>query len=192
MTFVVGAVMNAVRGGQWRVWLGPEWQATDDNGRHVKLPWLSSDMLNELGFGVTVLLLTGNAWLAAACAVAMAAGARPSWGEYIGALGGWQADNMVGVRIIDKIIAPLKRWPRWWGFAGLTLRGAWWCGCIAAVMALFGRGDIAMEFLTRAPFMGVAYWVAMEWMRRRVGDATPGWGLSEIFWGAVLWDALGG
>lgn len=181
MLFALGALMNGVRGGQWKAWLG--YPPNEDGAA-------GSDLMNELVFGLVVMFLSGNPLLGAAAAIAMALGARPGWGDYIGAMIGNPDDELKENKIIDYIIRPLEHNPFWWGFVGLTIRGFWWCSCLAATFFLFGYHETALEFMLRAPFMAATYWLAIKWMKTRVGQPGHGWGLGELFWGAVLWNSL--
>lgn len=179
----IGAISNAIRGGQWYAWLDVD----------EKKSWIGSDPINELIFAVAAYIATGSIWLALASGVAMAAGARPGWGDYIGALYGYRIENLRENKYIDPILRPLMKSPFWWGVAGLFLRGLWWGLCLAAPFLLAGY-SAAWLFLPAGASMPLLYHLSAKWMQARgVADWTgPAWGLGEIFMGAVLWSPLGG
>lgn len=184
---ILGALSNAGRGSQWREWF---------NVKPGKLEWVSSDVANALIFGVTVYITSGHFWLAASSFAAMNIGARPGWGDYIGALGGWRATGLKENRFIDPLISWLKKYPVWWGMAGMTLRGIFWGAMLAfPFWLLVDRADVAMEFLWRGAMMGVVYKFAVQWAKFRAGMEdgryqAVGWALGELLYGAVLWGAL--
>ena len=111
--FVIGAIANAVRGGQWRGWLGGEWNEHDAAGKPLKWRWLKADYINAIVYGLTIFLLSGNWLLALASIAAMMAGATPGWGDYIGAVLGVPDAELKEHRFIDPIIRPLKSKPFW-------------------------------------------------------------------------------
>lgn len=194
--FIIGAIANAMRGGQWRIWLGGEWNKHDADGKPIKWRWLQSDFINEAIYGVTIFVLSENWLLALASVAGMAAGARPGWGDYIGAILKTPDDKLQENKFIDPLIRWLERWPFWWGFAGLAIRGAWWGLCLATPFWLHGHGAVALGFILNGITMPLVYVAASFWMRTRWKDASgwkgAAWGLGEVFYGAVLWSALGG
>lgn len=176
---LIGAISNAIRGGQDSIWLR---RKTDIRGGAI----------NALVFAVVVLVATRNdIFLALWAFPAMWIGAKPGWGDYIGALGGWRAENLKENPVIDFVIQPLKRWPTIWGATGLLLRGLFWGLCLATPFYLYGYRDLAKQFLIASSFMPSAYWCGIKWMKTRVNRADDGWGLGEIFFGAILWSPLG-
>lgn len=187
---ILGGLVNAIRGGQWFIWFGMNEAAADVFKK--KYFWLKCDYINALIFGGAI-YYTSSDWALALLSIGtMLAGATPGFGDYIGAVGGWRTDNLQENRFIDPLISRLKRWPQIWGWAGLSLRGLWWGVCLAAPFWWFGRNDVALDFLCNGLFMAPAYWAAIEWMDSRVQRRGEGWGLGEIFYGAILWSALGG
>lgn len=181
--FIIGAISNALRGGQWRIWFGLK----DRYG------WVNSDAINAAIFMATVYWLTGNLYLSLASFPAMWLGASIGWGDYIGALGGWRKDALQEWKPIDLLITPLKRWPRVWGFAGLSLRGQLWGTIIAIPFFYFGYHATAFKFIYLGSTMGICYLAAIEWMRTRIPTGEwqgAGWGIGEIFFGGILWSAL--
>lgn len=176
---IAGGFFNAVRGGQWRVWLN---SIEDDD--------LSADPINAAAFGITTGLVTGNWFLALIAAAFMWLGAAGGWGDYIGALGGWRVNDLKENKFIDPLIKRFLQWPKWWGAAGLTLRGLFWGICLALPFWLFGFGGIALAFIQNSLLMAPAYWLAIAWMGTRVHLPEQGWGLGEIFYGVILWSAL--
>ncbi|GEM_PF-4332180 len=179
----LGGFFNAVRGGQWRIWLGLDEEKT-------KL--INSDVINALAFGILAMALTGDIYLGLHAAVGMMLGASSGWGDYIGALGGWRKDNLKENRFIDFLIYPLRRWPLIWGAAGLTIRGAWWGFCLASPFWWHGHQEVGLQFLIHGLYFAPAYWLAIEWMRTRIKQPGEGWGLGEIFAGIALWAPLTG
>jgi hypothetical protein len=183
MFWAAGAISNAIRGGQWYAWLNVD----------EKRAWVGSDTINEVLFGIAVFVATGSLWLALASMLAMAAGARKGWGDYIGALFGYRTENLQENKYIDRVIRPLMKYPFWWGAVGLSLRGLWWGVCLAVPFIVAGY-SAAWWFLPAGASMPVLYRLSAKWMQARgVADWTgPAWGLGEIFMGAVLWSPLGG
>ncbi len=182
--FLIGAISNAIRGGQWRGWLGVT----------GKYEWFPSDTINALIYGIVVYYVTSNPLIAAVSMPLMWLGALPGWGDYIGALGGWRIDNLKEIKLIDILISPLKKRPKWWGFAGLTIRGLYW-GFILSLPFFWFDISTAISFILCGSSMGIAYWAALNWMKYRIGKVSDewtqaGWGLGEIFYGAILWSAL--
>lgn len=182
-----GAISNAIRGGQWRGWFG----YTDDQHR-----WLKSDGLNALIYSLAV-LLCGFGWEVALTSFAlMWLGAAPGWGDYIGALIGLRKDNLKENRFLDPLIAFLKPYPYWWGFAGLFLRGLFWGFCLAVPMAFAGHWGVAFALLVSGATMPLAYQAAKFWLFNRIKSMNDpdkyggAWGLGEVFYGAVLWSPL--
>lgn len=173
---IIGALSNALRGAQWKAFV-PD-----------KYHWINSDLINSIIYMYTVYYLTGNEYVSAASFMAMWLGASTGWGDYIGALGGWRKEDLQEWKPIDLLIAPLKRFPRWWGFAGLTLRGALW-GLILAIPFGFS----GLPFIYMGATMGLCYFAAIEYAKSRIPEGNwtgMGWGLSEILFGGVLWSAL--
>lgn len=167
-----GAFFNAVRGGQFGV--------------------AKPDIVNAIAFAVTIFVMSGN-WLLSVCSMAaMWLGAAPGWGDYIGALGGWRKDSLKENKFIDKLIKKLVTWPFWWGFAGLTVRGLWWGLCLATPFWFMGYNAVGWSFIYCGASMALVYWAAIAWMKKVGHPAGDGWGLGEIFFGAILWSALGG
>ncbi len=188
---IIGAISNPIRGGQWRKWFGVE-EVDEATGKFKKLNWVSSDGLNALIYGICILVAVHNVWFALLSAALMWVGAKAGWGDYIGALGGWRFAGLKENIIIDFFIRSLKKYPKWWGFAGLTIRGAFWGLCLSASYWWCHQYDIALEFIARGSLMGVAYWAALAWSKNRINDTQGkcGWGLGEIFFGWILWSAL--
>ncbi len=188
---IIGAVSNAVRGGQWRKWFGLE-AVNKETGKFEKYNWISSDGLNAFIYGICVFAATRNVWLALVSAALMWVGAKAGWGDYVGALGGWRVDGLKENVVIDFFIRPLRKYPKWWGFAGLTIRGAFWGAMLSTAFFYYGYNTIAVSFIARGALMGAAYWAALAWSKNRVNDEQGkcGWGLGEIFFGKILWDAL--
>jgi hypothetical protein len=181
ISFIIGAFSNAIRGGQWRAWFG-----IDDS----RLRWASSDAINAGLWCATVYIATSHAALALVSAPMMWIGAKPGWGDYIGAIGGWRENNLKEIRTIDWIISPLKSRPELWGWAGLSIRGLFWGACLAAPFAYFGLQW--QQFLLVGASMPLWYWLAIKWLKYRAPDSWQGtgWALGEIFFGAVLWSCL--
>ena len=181
---VIGAVSNAIRGGQFNDRLGGKWR------------WLKADYINAAIYGLTIFVMSGNWLLALASIAAMMAGATPGWGDYIGQILGQPDAELKEHKLIDPLISKLKSWPFWWGFAGLAVRGLWWGLCLATPFWFFGYSAVAWSLLASSALMPVAYWAASAWMRRAWGESTgwqgAAWGLGEIFYGAVLWHPLAG
>lgn len=192
----LGGIANAIRGGQWRDWMkraGGRWAKLEE-----KLGWVSSDALNAFIYFLAFLLSSGDLYLAVAAAALMWIGASTGWGDYIGALGGWRSDNLKENKYIDKLIRPLIYRPRWWGFAGLTIRGAWWALLLSVPLFYAGEIGNAFNFIVHGAMMGAAYWAAFAWLAYRFPNLPEedrqqgGWGLGEIFFGVVLWSPLRG
>jgi len=182
MLSIIAGVSNASRGGQWRHWLGlPD----------TELRWLSSDAINTTVYGLVVLYLTSNIWLAMASAVAMYLGAKDGWGDYIGALFRTRIDNLQEIKSIDPYIRCLRKYPEAWGFTGLALRGFLWGTLLAIPFAVFGYQAIAANFVLIGAYMPWAYLAAYHWIRTRTSaDVGSAWGLGEVFWGIMLWSPL--
>lgn len=182
MIELLGGLSNAIRGGQWKEWLG-----LPEDSVWGKIP---SDAINAAIFAAAVLWIHGNPVLAAASYGAMWLGAAKGWGDYIGALGGWRISDLKEVRWIDAIIKPLIAKPKLWGWAGLSLRGAYWGACLAAPFAYYGLPWA--QFILLGATMPLCYWLAIQWAwhRARGNWQSAGWGLGEIFFGFALWNAL--
>lgn len=180
---LIGALSNAIRGAQWKAFVP------------AKYHWISSDALNVAIYALTVYYVTGNYQLALLSAPAMWVGAMVGWGDYIGALGGWRKDNLKEWFPIDVLIGKLRRWPRWWGFAGLTLRGIFWAAWLATPFFMLGYSSIGGRLLLTGLFMGAIYGISISYAKSRIPEGDwqgMGWGLGEILWGFTLWSALGG
>jgi hypothetical protein len=176
-----GIISNAIRGGQWREWLGV---------KDSRLKWVKSDAINATIYAMTVYYVTGNPIIAALSFPCMWLGAAPGWGDYIGALGGWRKIGLEENRFIDPIISPLERFPRWWGFAGLTIRGAFWGLCLAVPFVLVP--ETAIKFIGYGAMMGLVYAFALMWAKHRAPESyqAVGWALGELLFPAALWSAL--
>lgn len=179
---VAGGLFNAIRGGQWRVWF---------NIHDEKMKFVRSDVVNAAAFALTVWAVTGSFWLAFFSFFFMWLGAAPGWGDYVGALGGWRVSELKENALIDPLIKSLTGLPKFWGAAGLTIRGLFWGICLAVPFWLAGEYVVAQEFVLKGALMAPAYWLAIEWMRTRVNMPDEGWGLGEIFYGIILWSGLG-
>lgn len=179
---IVGMIMNATRGGQWRAFLGiPE----------SKYKWLDSDPINATAYMLMVYYMTSNLYLSIFSWPAMLVGAMLGWGTYIGALGGWVKTGLNKLPYVDFFIRPLRRWPRWWGFVGLTIRGALWGAILSIPFFCFGYNGL--PFIYMGATMGICYIVAIRWTHTRIPTGEwqgAGWGLGEIFFGYPLWGAL--
>ncbi len=173
---IIGMIMNAIRGAQWKAFV-PE-----------KYHWINSDLINSTIYMATVYYLTNDIYTSMASFVAMWLGAMMGWGDYIGALGSWRKDDLQENKYIDPLIKWLLKYPRWWGFAGLTLRGAIWGLCLAIPFGFAG-----LPFIYMGATMGLCYFAAIEYAKSRIPEgnwAGMGWGLGEIFYGYALWSAL--
>lgn len=155
--------------------------------------FLDGDTINAVAFGLSVALVPSAVYkglidgvphyrfenpdwvLALFAAIAMFAGAAPGWGKYIGALGGWEKDNLVEWPPIDKLIEKYKDRPKLWGFLGLTLRGFVWGFLIGLALTSFWP-------MVGGALMGCVYWVGLK-LKGREG----GWPLSEWLFGGVFW-----
>lgn len=114
---------------------------------------------------------------AALVTVGMIIGETPGWGAYVGTINGTTKPHPQ-VKWIDAIIQPLIKWPFWWAFAGLTIRGLFWGVCLAL-------GSWNCWFIPLSALMGVMYAIGMN-----SGVAKPPlldeWKLSEILYGFTL------
>jgi hypothetical protein len=187
---LIGATTGGIRGGQWKAWLNLK---QNEQGEYTELTWISSDATNALIYAAFVFALSRDPILAALSFAAMWAGAFPGLGDYRGAMDGRRAGSLKENRIIDFFIAPMRSNPRVWGFFGMTLRGAWWGLCLAAPFAVFGRWDVALQFLISGSLMGVVdLFVIMVISRRYTGPEWHqiSWAVTEIVLGSILWAPL--
>ncbi|CAB5212896.1 hypothetical protein UFOVP191_58 [uncultured Caudovirales phage] len=178
---IIGALSNAIRGGQWKAFV-PE-----------KYHWINSDAINATIYMATVYYLTGSAYLSLASFAAMWLGAMAGWNKYIGFLGGWEQGELSKLAYIDFFISPLKKWPRLWGFFGLSLRGLMWGICLSIPFFIFGYHAVAIKFIYLSATMGICYLLSIEYMLSRIPTGNwqgAGWGISELVYGGVLWHAL--
>jgi len=104
----------------------------------------------------------------------MFVGAAMSWGEWIGALGGWNKTDFSSWEPIDELIEKYTDRPKLWGFIGLTLRGAVWG-------ALIGMALNSVWPLLGGITMGLCYALGLK-----VGGPSKGWIISEAIFGAVF------
>lgn len=176
-------IANAIRGGQWRHWFNipADWKYEFPN---------NSDIFNAAIFSGVVFYLTYDWALSALGFVSMWIGASFGWGAYIGALYGLKPE-LKEQAFIDVFIGWAKKWPRVWGFLGLSLRGAVWGLCLAAAFYYRGYPEIAIDFIVSGAFMGVAYFLSWWWVKTRIGDnAGLAWGLSELIFPLFLFSPL--
>lgn len=156
----LGAYANRVRGG----FLG-------DLGWH-KLVWPITFTLVALGTGIA----PEKAFLAG---ILLWVGTSFRWGRYIGALGGWEKEELRGVGAIDVLISPAKSNMRLWGFLGTTLRGAL-LGVFPAVA--LGAPHVVLAGAT----MGLCYLAAIELCRKEAANPNLGWPIGEWIYGFVF------
>lgn len=180
---IIAALSNAIRGGQWRIWL---------NIPDEKYKWLKSDYINAVIYSLTVFALFGSPLLALAAIPAMMLGATPGWGDYIGALLGGRLTNLKENKFIDPLIKWVVKYPTVWGALGLTIRGFWWGLCLATPFYFLGHEQVAYNFLNTGPLMGLIYLLAGRWIdnRLKTHSVANGWGLGEVLYGVILWSAL--
>lgn len=160
---ILGAFLNRVRGGLFN---------------HI--PWV--DKIDKLVQPIVFGIVTLNPFAAAA----MWVGQSPGWGQYIGALSGL---DKVGEEQswIDCLIERLESHPRWWGFAGLSIRGAFWGSCL-------GLALLDWTLPLYGALMPLFYWPCMElskYLQSKLGrdkvQAEAGWPWAEWVWGAFIW-----
>lgn len=158
MIWLIGALSNRMRGGLYKEYR----------------PWLGGDPLNSAIFALTVLYLTHSPLTAGFSFAMMWLGGAPGWNKYIGTMGRWE-DPSPCVWFIDWIIRPLQRWPFWWGFSGMTLRGLFWGACIAIALQSYLP-------LIGGALMGVVYFISLT-----DGKRDYGWPLAEWLFGGLFW-----
>lgn len=161
----MGAIMNRIRGGMWN------------------LP--ACRILNALAFGLAVWAIITPLYGLAAL-VAMLVGQAPGWGRYIGALGGWEKKKLEEWKPVDFLIKPLRSNIVAWGFAGMTLRGGFWGGCIALVASSWFP-------LLAGLTMGACYYATIEACRalKTKNPNGDGWEWGEVVFGCILWGSTG-
>ena len=179
---LIGGISNAIRGGQWKDLfnLPPK----------SRLRKIASDPINAFIFAALVQCMHGDLVLSTMCFAAMWLGAMKGWGDYIGALGGWRTHNLKEWGAIDWAISSLKRYPKLWGWVGLSIRGALWGAVVAVPFALHGLPWV--DFIVLGSTMPVWYRLALHWTwhRARSDWQEAGWGLGEIIFGIVFWKGL--
>ncbi|HEY1097147.1 MAG TPA: hypothetical protein VGF14_07900 [Alphaproteobacteria bacterium] len=130
-------------------------------------------MLTHVGVPVEFIPYVG----ALLVTIGMIIGETPGWGAYVGTINGSTKPHPQ-VKWIDKIIQPLIKWPFWWAFAGLTLRGLFWGVCLAA-------GSLNIWFIPLSALMGVFYAIGMN-SKVAMPPLLDPWKLSEIMYGFIL------
>lgn len=119
-------------------------------------------------------------WYALPCTIAMQFGQSVGWGRYIGALFGTERNTLQEVWWIDAAIKPLQNEMRWWGAAGLALRGVFWASCIAVA-------TLSPWLPLVGVLMPACYYVAWLTSQKNKNPAGHAWEVGEVIWGAVLW-----
>jgi hypothetical protein len=160
LTAILGAIFNRLRGSGIR---GGRW-------------------INVIAFG----FLCG--WLytpiiGVFAALGMAIGQSLGWGRYIGALGGWEQQELKEVWFIDAVISPLKHNMRLWGFVGLMLRGMFWGACIGISIG-------SVWPMLAGATMPLCYLLALHLTRWTDNPQGRGWEVGEVLFGAVLWASV--
>lgn len=156
----IGAFLFRLRGG---LWVFPK-------GR----------LFHALGFGLALGCITFNPYQGFAGAAAMGLWQGAGWGRYIGALAGTEDKPLEEKWWVDWAIKRLRPHMRWWGFAGLTLRGTF----LAPVLV---KATMSWWPLLAGLLMAIVYYLAIEWSRWRHKQPGWGWPLGEWWFGAVLW-----
>lgn len=174
MIEIIGAISNAIRGGQ--------------------LPIKGGRYINAALFGLVVIFVTMNPWLGLACVPAMYLGSKPGFGKYPGAVGGWETKNLTGQIYIDALIAHLVDRPVLWGLAGLLIRGMFWGICVAIPFACFGYYETAVWLIALSATLPLTVGASCHWAKRFEKYTTAwgsiAWSANELIYGAILWSAL--
>lgn len=175
---LLGGIMNRIRGGMFEVpFNGP---------------------LNAGVFGAAAGFAAQDWVLGLLAAVAMFVGQAPGWGRYIGAMGGWETQELKEFFLVDWLIKPIKAkydefkhtymagiaqgYKEAWGAWGLALRGLFWGGLIALAIQdpLPAIAGFSMPAWYAAGFTGAKAAKADNWQ-------GTGWEIGEWLFGAVLW-----
>ena len=109
--------------------------------------------------------------------IGMIIGETPGWGAYVGTIGGITPPHPQ-VKWIDKIIQPLIKYPFWWAFAGLTIRGLFWGACLSVT-------SLNIWFIPFSLSMGICYAIGMN-SKIAIPPILDGWKLSELLYGFML------
>lgn len=136
--------------------------------------------INDVAFGVAVWLTTGRLTSGALGVLAMAIGRAPGWGRYIGAMHGWETEELKEWEPIDWLIKPLRHDMVLWGTVGLCLRGMFWGACLS-----LATGD-AMA-IPAGCCMALCYMIGHDLARESENRNGTGWEISEYLFGALLW-----
>ena len=163
---VAGAFMNRVRGGMWDL----------PAGRY----------LNAQAFGLAVWAASGNSLTGALAMFGMVVGQAPGWGRYIGALGGWEEEELDEWWPADVLIRDMRDEPKLWGFTGLVLRGFFWGACLGLPLLSWWPVLAGMAM----PFCYAGAFAVCRWLVTSNPDGD-GWELGEVLFGALLWGAAG-
>lgn len=175
MFTLIGAVSNAIRGGQLGI-----------KSNH--------DLYNALITVFCTALSMCNP-LSPIQGISMWLGAIPGWGAYIGALGKEHADisKLSEIWIIDCCIHKYctLETQQQWGFYGLTLRGLYWGLCLAILPACLNYWITSIAFILVGVSMGLAYRTVIQWCNALTIEGgtislSRAWALSEWAFGAVL------
>jgi len=144
-----GAFFNRTRGG---------WLKDGSNGEGTAI-LKHGKAINAVAFALIAWMCTDSFVIGFLSGAGMFAGQSLGWGRYIGALGGWEDEELREVGFIDAVIAWLRptgtpmfvanpgepqryryadiRRLMAWGFAGLTLRGLVWAVCLALPISAY-------------------------------------------------------
>lgn len=141
-----------------------------------------NDSFNSILFGLLFGILVGSVPQGLLAALCMHLGASFGWGVYIGAVGGWEKNELKEVNFIDFIIRPFRKNMKLWGFLGLSLRGLLWGLFLAVSLAIDGVCPVPTLILSS--LMGTCYYITTKLQGQK------GWETGEILYGTILWASV--
>jgi hypothetical protein len=188
---LLGGLMNAVRGGQHKK-LIPNWVLFENKEKNLVEKALyrlaDGDLINASVYGLAVLTITQNVWLALLSALAMKLGSATGWRDYIYAIYGRDVLNRRNhLRFIEK---PFERYavsPKW-GLILLSIRGLLWGMVLCVPFWVFG--DVKLLPIATGACMGLVYMLIHKYFDMIGFSDDNKWAVSEWIFGVLLWSGV--